>query len=280
MTNDLQDKSNSFQSAPLTVSDSNQTAWEIANRAPKRNLEEIWDNLKTELTLAPEFAEDAWYSIPYKDKDGKTVPVEGIGIRGAETITRYWGHCASGGGIKEDLGDKVIARGIFYDHKTNTQFYKEVIVNKYQVSQSGKTYRLQGKHWDNAVQSAISKAQRNAALEGIPPAIKEKFFALAKKLTLADESQGGKPAYVKALLAKAKESFISKFKISSDLYDDYIHGLSSETDEDLLAHLKGLFSALKSGEETVAHVFGSESPEGKLVISRPQEITPDESQPV
>lgn len=276
MTQEAPEKSAAVPAAPLTVADSNQAAWEIANRAPARDLQKIWDSISKELAFAPEFAEDAWYSIPYKDKDGKIVPVEGIGIRGAELITRYWGHCASGGGIKEDHGDKVIARGIFYDHKTNTQFYKETIVSKYQVSSKGTTYRLQGKHWDNAIQSAVSKAQRNAALEGVPPVIKEKFFALVKKLTLNSKGVERKPEELKADLEKARKNFITKFKITEQQYDSYISGLSAETDEDLLAHLKGLWSALKSGEETVANVFGTETPEGKPVMSRPQEVNPDE----
>lgn len=260
----------------LAVADSNETAYRIAQSAPDRNFAAIWKNIEQEMVFAPEYAEDAWYSIPYKGGAG---PVEGIGIRGFECLARAWGHCASGGGIREDQGDKVICRGIFYDHKTNQQFYKEVMVNRYQVDKDGKTYRLVGKHWDNAIQSAVSKAQRNAGLEGLPQAIKEKFFTLAKKLTLAPKAvkAGEKVKTVKEKIEDAKNEFIKKFGITAENFSDYVNGTNYDNDDDLFAHLKGLYTGLKSGEYNTQEVFGVAPPvTGKPVMTKPVEVNPDE----
>lgn len=253
----------------LQVADSNETAWKIAQSAPRRDLEEIWKELKSEIDFAPDYAENCWYSIPYKDsKTGKTVPVEGVGIHGATALARAWGHNACGGGIREDSSDRVICRGVFYDHMTNTQFYKEVTVNRYQISRDGKTYRLVGKHWDNAVQSAISKAMRNATLHGIPEYLKEKFFDLVKASTTKSGIKGGTAAMTpKQRVDKAREEFKNKFKITAEQFDAYL--VTTET-EDVVAHLKGLYSGLQTGETTIQETFGG-PPEGEKAVQPPQE---------
>lgn len=259
----------------LSVADSNMTAWEIAQRSPSRNLKEIWESLKDELKFSPESVGKYWYSIPYRDNRTNTVvPIEGIGIHGAMAILRYWGHNASGGGVSQDLGDKVICRGIFYDHKNNGQDYREVIVNRYQVSAGGKTYRLNGKHWDNAIQSGISKAKRNAALEYLPEFIKSLFFSLCKELTL--NTGGDVKLTIKEKLEAAEQSFIKKFKITHQIFMDYMSGLSVESDEEAVTHLKGLYNTLVSGETTLQETFGV-TPEGSKVMTPPVEVPNAES---
>lgn len=259
------------QTSALAVADSNETAWRIAQSAPRRDLSEIWKEVKQELEFAPEYAEEAWYSIPYKDKSGKITPVEGISIHGATALIRAWGHNACGGGIREDHGDKVICRGVFYDHMNNVQFYKEVSVSRYQQTKGGGTYRLMGKHWDNAVQSGISKAMRNAGLHGMPEYMKEKFFKLAKQLSMMDKK--GAPVQTTAQkLMKAEEGFVKRFKITAEVYEKYVDALQVGGPEELLVHLKGLYSGLTSGEITVDSVFG-EKPEEKKVMTPPEEKT-------
>lgn len=260
----------SSENKNIALADSNQTAWEIAQKSPPRSLEAIWKQVEDELRFAPECAEKSWYSIPYTDKKtGRKIPVEGVGIHGSSILVRAWGHCASGGFIREDSGDKVICRGMFFDHKSNSQFAKEVIVNRYQISSNGKPYRLVGKHWDNAVQSGVSKAQRNASLQGVPEFLKDRFFSLAKKLTLADK--GNEKLTTQQKINLAKSHFKKDFKISEELFSEYTANLSNvETPEALLIHLKGLYSGLKSGETTVQEVFGV-TPEGNPVMEKPRE---------
>lgn len=263
----------------IVTGDAHEIAWEIAQRSPARNLLQIWKAVEGELKFAPEYAEKAWYSIPYKNSNtGKTEPVEGTGVHGATVMARHYGHCSFGGGILKDDGDKVVCRGIFKDHKTNVDSYKEVVVHKYQMSRHGKTYRLAGKHWDNAIQSGISKAMRNAILHGLPEGIKSRFFLVVKKLTLADKSKGAVTKTVEQRITDAKARFIKDFKLTTEIFDDYVAELSNvETPEDLLAHLKGLYNALRSGEESTQEVFGVD-PAGKRVMSKPteKEKGPDE----
>lgn len=240
------------QENQMELMDAGKAEWDIAQSTPPRNLALIWKMIEDEMHFAPEYAGECWYSIPYKDKTGKLVPVEGIGIRGAEGMLRLWGHCSVGGGVREDMGDKVVCRGVFRDHKTGATFYREVVANRWQRSRDGKPYRLEGKHWDNLIQSCISKAQRNAGLQGIPPAIKERFFKLAKELSLQKDVD--KP--VKERIQNAKKAFVKDFKITAKDFDDHMAGLTLETDEEVYESLKGLYHALKSGEIAVGAIFG------------------------
>jgi len=247
----------------------------IAIDAPERDLDKIWKAIEKELVFAPENTERAWYSIPYKDK-GKTIAVEGIGIHGFTILIRHWGYAYSAGVFGDDMGDKFVGRGRFVDLKTMVPFERDVIANKFQTTRDGKTYRLQGKHWDNACQSAISKAQRNAGLLGLPEFLKEKFFKTVKKLTLQEKDPVKRNLPIAEKIANAKKEFIKAFSITATAFDEYTASVTNiETPEELLGHLKGLYTGLKSGETTVQQVFGVE-PVGTKVMSNPPEKKPDE----
>lgn len=261
----------------IQTGDSHEIAWDIARRSPPRDLMQIWTDIESELKFAPEYASKAWYSIPYKDSNGKQVPVEGTGVHGATVMARHYGHCSFGGGILSDDGDKVICRGIFKDHKTNVDSYKEIIVHRFQTARTGKTYRLAGKHWDNAIQSGISKAMRNAILHGLPEVIKSRFFNTAKKLTIEDKSPGTRSKSLGERIDDVKIRLTKAFGVQPEIIDEYIADLTGvEGEQELLTHLIGLGTALKSGEATVQEVFGVD-PVGKNVMSKPKEASADES---
>lgn len=248
---------------------------DIAINAPPRDLEQIWKNIEQELIFAPENTERAWYSIPYRDK-GKTIAVEGIGIHGFTVLIRHWGYAYSAGVFGDDLGDKFVGRGRFVDLKTMVPIERDVVANRFQTTKDGKTYRLQGKHWDNAMQSAISKAQRNAGLMGIPDFLKERFFNLCKKLTLQEKDPAKRNLPTATKIANAKKEFQKNWGITSEVFDEYCAELSNvDTPEELFSHLKGLYTGIKSGETTIQQVFGIE-PIGKKVMSKPPENKPDE----
>ena len=245
---------------------------DIAVSAPPRDLARIWNDIQNEVKFAPETAELAWYSMPYRDK-GKIVPVEGIGINGIMVIARHWGFCYRGGTFGDDLGDKFVARGRFVDLRTMVPIERDVVAHRFQRTKNGDTYRLEGKHWENACQSAISKAQRNAAIKGIPAYIQEKFFELVKRLTLEEKNPAQRALPVKEKIAKARDGFVQKWGsqgLTPELFDEYVSGLSVENDDALYAHLRGLFIALRTGDETVASAFGV-SDKARKVPSMPQE---------
>lgn len=270
----MNDESNQIEkpiSSNMLVADSNETAWRIAQLSPMRDNKKIWEEIKNELTFSPEHAENCWYSIPYKDKrTGKAVPVEGIGTRGAQAIARAWGHNASGGGIREEFPDRVICRGIFYDHMKNIQVYREIVVHKFQQGADGRPYRLIGKHWENAIQSGISKAKRNAQLDALPEFLKSRFFDLVKDLTNSPKS-GKKDVSPQNEIKNAREYFKKKYKISGESFDKYISELDVEDEKAICQHLRGLRSALYNGETTVTIVFGDDTPDGEKAIKPPEE---------
>lgn len=270
------------QERALTLGETSESAWRIANQSPPRDLKAIWTQLQNELEFAPEYAENCWYSIPYKDnKTGKTVHVEGIGIHGATALARAWGFADCMGGISADTGDKVICRGIFVDYKASARFIKEVVVNRYQISAKGQAYRLVGKHWENAVQSGISKAMRNSTLHGIPEYMKERFFDFAKKMAAMDKP-GAPRITAKDKIEKTFSYFKKNLMVPRAAYDDYIQTELREdkkmTDEEIVVHLKGLYNAIRDGETTAVVVFGDGVVEGKDTIQPPKEKEASENQ--
>ena len=79
------------------VDGSRQLATEIKSQrelalSNPRSEQKVYEKAIAELEMAPEFAEDAYYSIPYKDNEvegGKTM-VEGLSVKSSRAVTRLW----------------------------------------------------------------------------------------------------------------------------------------------------------------------------------------------
>jgi hypothetical protein len=232
-----------------------------------RNEEAVYAGAIRELELAPEFAKLAWYSIPYKDKQtGKSTNVEGPSIKAAMALARRWGNCANAGRIVEDLDDRLVVEGVFMDYETNLRTLRTVSVAKKSWSAAIKqVVPLREDRLNMAIQAGMSKAIRNAVLASIPASLVDSYVTAAKRIAVkgGPKAAGGQEPTAKERIAASVKWFVSKGAAQKSV-DDYINGLASETDEDTLATLIGVATAIKDGQATIEEAFGK--PEDDSVV--------------
>jgi hypothetical protein len=232
-----------------------------------RNEEAVYAGAIRELELAPEFAKLAWYSIPYKDKQtGKTTNVEGPSIKAAMALARRWGNCANAGRIVEDLDDRLVVEGVFMDYETNLRTLRTVSVAKKSWSAAiRQVVPLREDRLNMSIQAGMSKAIRNAVLASIPASLVDSYVAAAKRIAVkgGPKAPGAQEPTAKERIAASVKFFVSKGATPKSV-DDYINGLASETDEDTLATLIGVATAIKDGQTTIEEAFGK--PEDDSVV--------------
>ena len=220
-----------------------------------RNEAKVLAACLSELAIAPEFAEDAFYSIPYnKGKENETL-VEGLSVKASRAVARRWGNCAVASRIANETEDSIETEGVFADFETNVFLRRIVQVSKTYVESSTKIKRpLSGVHLTNAIQAGLSKAERNAVLSGLPEYFKERVFASAKKIA------GSKDKATKTIEERFMVLFAQFEKLGADkkTVESYIKSRwTAGTDPDeVLGAMRGIFNAIKAKETTVADVFG------------------------
>lgn len=145
-----------------------------------RDMKKALASCLAELEIAPEFAEDAYYSIPYGQGENQQI-VEGLSVKMSRAAARVWGNCAVGSRIIREDDMVAEAEGVFVDIETNTFFRRPVRVAKTYVPRGTSIPKpLNGTHLTNAIQAGLSKAERNATLSALPEWFKDRLFAAAK----------------------------------------------------------------------------------------------------
>jgi hypothetical protein len=237
----------------------NESQQSMATMKP-RSEDAVYKGAVMELTLAPEFAKRAWYSIPYKDKEtNQVVNVEGPSIKAAMALARRWGNCANAGRIVENLDDRLVVEGVFMDYETNLRTLRTISVAKKYWSKAMKmVVPLREDRLNMAIQAGMSKAIRNAILASLPAALVDTYVAAAKKVAVAavKGAPGVKEQTVKEKIAASIKWFVSQ-GAPQKAVDEYLAGQSAETDDDLLAILIGLGTSIKDGQVSIEDVFGS-----------------------
>lgn len=235
----------------------NDTQQLIATQRP-RDEAKLYKAAALELSLSPEFAKTAYYSIPYKDKaTGGTTMVEGPSIKAAMALARRWGNCSNGARIVDETDERLTVEGVFMDYETNVRTLRTVSVAKSGYSSATKsTYRLREDKLNIAIQAGMSKAVRNAILSSLPASLVESYMAEAKKLAAGGGKKApGAPAETPAARVKKATAAFVKLGVPEQKVEDYIGGLSFETDDEVLAHLQGLYNSIKDGQANLQEVF-------------------------
>jgi hypothetical protein len=251
----------------LTISRIENESQQVMAIQKPRDEQKVSEGMLAELEAIPEFASKAYYSIPYKNEDGGTTFVEGPSIKLSMAIARRWGNCANGARVIDDNDERILVEGVFIDYETNMRTLRQVSVSKTVWSKNTKSYfRIKPDRLNMAIQAGMSKAVRNAILASLPISIIELCFQKAKKLAIGTKvvtPKGGAPVVtgpssteIKAKILLAAKAFIG-MGVDKKLVDAYIENSSQETDEDLLAHLRGLYNAIKDGQTTADAVFGT-----------------------
>lgn len=245
---------------PQLVNGSRQLAVEIKTQrelalSNPRDEAKVLAACLAELTIAPEFAEEAFYSIPYnKGKENETL-VEGLSVKASRAVARRWMNCAVASRIATETDETIECEGVFADFETNVFLRRIVQVSKTYIESSTKIKRpLAGVHLTNAIQAGLSKAERNATLSGLPEYFKERIFAGAKKIA------GAKDKATKTVEERFAALFSQFEKLGADkkTVEFYIaakYPAGTDPDE-ILGAMRGIFNALKAKETTIADVFG------------------------
>lgn len=258
---------------PQVVDGSRQLAIEIrAQRdlalAKPRNEKDIFEKAIKELELAPEFAEEAFYAIPYKKKDpesGETVEemVEGLSVKSSRAVARIWGNCATAARIAAESDDAVECEGIFVDFETNAFFRATFRVSKTFIPRGTKIATpLTGTHLTNAIQAGLSKAERNATLKGLPEWFKVRYFGESKKIAGRKGKAEGKTVEERkeALFAAFKKLGVEKDRVAAYIAEKYPNDQGSD---EMFGGMRGILNGIKEKRATVEDVFPTKKAEEK-----------------
>lgn len=212
-----------------------------ARRYP-RQISRVASNIKSLVTLDEETAEECMFALP---RGGK--PIKGPSIRFAEVVKATYGNNRSASRViaVDRIEKVVIAEGVFHDLETNTATRSET--RRRIVDSKGRLYN------DDMIimtgNAAGSIALRNAILGGVPKALWRGAYSAVQSLIAGD---------IKTL-AETREKAIralATFGVTPEQVFEAV-GLAGLEDIKLdhIPVLRGMFSALKNGEETVETMF-------------------------
>ena len=253
------------------VNGSRQLAIEIKSQrelalSNPRNEAKVLAACLAELQVAPEFAENAFYAIPYKRRDsesGESVEemVEGLSVVSSRAVARRWGNCAVASRIANETDETVELEGVFADFETNTFIRRTVQVKKTFIPRGTAIPKpLAGTHLTNAIQAGLSKAERNATLASLPEYFKERIFAAAKQI--AGSKDKGKKTDAERL--DACYAGFGKFGVEPARVLAYVQAnLKGKTTDEVIGTMIGVFNALKDKQTTVEDAFPAPRTEEK-----------------
>lgn len=200
------------------------------------------------VTLDDAAAEEAMYALPRAGK-----PVTGPSIRFAEAVKQAWGNCRASVEVSEVNKELkyVEAVGIFHDLETNTVTR---IPHRRRISgRNGKLFP------DDMIMvtsnAASSVAMREAILKGVPKPVWRAAYEAVVKVISGDVMT----------LAENREKAIKAFAIYGVKPEQVFAAIGVLGVDDItLEHItvmRGMFSALKNGEETVESMFAKREKE-------------------
>jgi len=224
-----------------------------------------------ELQIVPEEAKEAYYSIPYREKqpDGsyKMVAVEGPSIDSAMALSRLWGNCSvTARSLKEDAAGADLA-GIFIDFETNFRVERPFRASRVMNKRGGGTWSLTPQQWLASIQAAASKASRNAALKGLPGWLVRKYVQQARIIAAGDPESRADAKKIAGVLRA-----FDRFKVTQAMLEKYVDTPIAEWMGDHLATLIGLGNAIADKQLTVQEAFDLE-PEAPASSAGPATAT-------
>lgn len=217
-----------------------------AHRYP-RSIKKAVENITTLATLDEATAEECIYALP---RGGK--PIRGPSVRLAEIIAGQWRNCrVEARTVEINRSEKYVeAIATFHDLETNVA--QRTSVRRPIVDRRGRLYNDDMIHVTG--QAACSIARRNIILACVPKAVWNRAYQEAERVIKGDVQT------LSERRAKAIASFgtwgVKPEQVFAAL------GVAGE-DEVTLEHiptLRGMFSAIKSGEATVEDLFSGRAP--------------------
>lgn len=210
-----------------------------------RDLNVTLNKIATYATMDKETAEDCFYVLRRKDKDGQVNVIEGLSVRMAEIIAGAWGNLRVQTRIIGNDGRMITAQAICHDLETNFAVSKEV--KRRITDKNGRTFSE-----DMQVvtgNAAASIAFRNAVLAVIPKAVTKKVINEVRKVALGQSID----------LEQSRQNVIAYFAklgVSQEQIFRYLDVKSiEEIDKQMIFELRATANAIKEGTTTVKETF-------------------------
>lgn len=216
-----------------------------------------------ELKAFPELAEMGYYSIPRKSKKCKhragqvcndCIRVEGASVGATRVVARCWGNCTAGVRVADETDDHWDLEGRFMDFETNFSATRGLRLLK-RVKWGGKVLHVS--KMDPQVemqifQAGVSKCFRNVVRDGVPEAILERYWRMAKTMSV-----GERPTrkLAKKAVKKILDAF-GKHRVSGEMLEEYMGKKMDEWSNEDAARLRGIYTAIEGGETSVGQMFG------------------------
>lgn len=219
---------------------------DIARRYP-RSPQRVRSSLLELVTIDEQSAQESIYALPRAGK-----PVTGPSIRFAESVKQAWGNCTASAEVVDTNREEkyVEAEGVFHDMQTNT-----ITKFRHRRRISGRNGRLFS---DDMIlvtsNAACSIAMREAILKGVPKPVWRAAHEEVMKIIAGD---------VKTL-NENREKAIKAFAVYGVKPEQIFGalGVSGELDitQEHIVIMRGMFAAIKNGEETVESIFAKPEP--------------------
>lgn len=218
-----------------------------------RDINATLNKIATYATMDKETAEDCFYVLRRRGRNGEDSVIEGLSVRMAEIIAGAWGNIRVQSRIIGNDGKMITAQAICHDLETNFAVSKEV---KRRITDSkGRTYSE-----DMQVvtgNAAASIAFRNAVLAVIPKAITKRVINEVKQVAL------GQAIDMETARANCISNF-AKAGVTEEMLLQYL-GINSvsEIDKEAIFELRATWNAIKEGTTTVQECFIAPAIEAK-----------------
>ena len=241
--------------------------------ARPRSIKDVIRRAVEELEADPDEAQAARYSLPFADRrrdEGESIArVEGLSINAAMALARNWGNCSVGANVLNQDAEGYDLEGYFIDLETNFRVSRPFRVSRFLKTRKHGIVTLDPQRMVMALQAGASKALRNAALAGLPPALKNRYERRAIEI-----AAGGDPE-AKAdekTAAKVVDRFRVKYEIQLDKLEAYL-GREADMDGPLpradwkgrhVADLTALGTSIRDGQVKIEDVFAEHKKPGAV----------------
>lgn len=224
-------------------------------KAFPRSIKNFLDKAMSIATVNESVAESCSYALP---RGGKTI--EGASVRLAEIACAAYGNIRSGARVIDNDGKTITAQGFCHDLETNNSVTVEVKrsiqQNEYQNGQ--RTGRMVSMNSDMQVvtgNAACAIAFRNAVFKVIPSALIQEVYDRAK-----DVAKGTEETLPKRR-DKAVKYFTDLRVTEKQLCDVLQVKRIEDVDLEKLSILRGMVTAVKNNETTIAELFSPKEQE-------------------
>lgn len=212
-------------------------------KAYPRNVPMIKKELTALVTMDEETAEECIYALP---RGGKTI--KGPSARFADALISYWGNARSGAFVVQvDREEKFVeAIGSFQDVERNV--IRQRRVRRPIADRSGRLYNSDMINMTGNAACVI--AERNAILNGIPKSLWASAYDRAFALV------AGTVQTLSEKIERAMKAFMVMGITQEQVLEKIGRADTSKIVPDDIVTMRGMLTALKTGEETLETVFG------------------------